>query len=167
MNKEKIIFIGLIYLRISAYSQQSTNSVGSDIIGGTGSVAFTIGQIDYSYHKGTNGEESQGIQQAFELFADGFYTPTQLGDLIISNYISPNNDGQNDTWKVTPTQLVKDYALEITNQWGNVVYKKSEEYQNEWDATDNGKPVLDGVYYYTFTEGKKIVYRGSITVLKK
>ena len=167
MNKKHILFFSLSSLTIAGFSQQSTNSVGKDITGSTGSVAFTIGQIDYSYHKGSNGDESQGVQQAYELFVDEPVTPTQLGELVISNYISPNNDGQNDTWKVTPTVLVKDYAVEITNQWGNVVYKKSGEYQNEWDATDNGKPVLDGVYYYTFTEGKKIIYRGSITVLKK
>ncbi len=86
-------------------------------------------------------------------------------DLVISNFVSPNNDGQSDFWKISPTETIKDYSVEVKDQWGTTVYYKENNYQNDWDGARNGKPIVDGVYYYFLSEQGKVKYSGSITIL--
>ena len=88
-------------------------------------------------------------------------------NLEISNYMSPNGDGVNDTWKVNNAYFVKDYSVEVIDQWGHSVYNKSNNYNNEWDGNDqNGRPVPDGVYYYVFLLDGVVKHSGSITLLR-
>ena len=93
------IFILLNIATLYSYSQQSVNSAGGDINGSGGSVAFSIGQVTYKSYTGSGITECQGVQKAYEFYND-VVKPADMGDLIISNYVSPNNDGQNDTWKI-------------------------------------------------------------------
>jgi len=83
-------------------------------------------------------------------------------EFFINNFVSPNGDGNNDTWKISVPYLVKDCALEIFDQWGTKVFSKANNYENEWDA----KNVVDGVYYFLIMDGAKLKHSGSITVLR-
>jgi gliding motility-associated-like protein len=47
--------------------QVSSNSSGGDFLGSGGSVAFSIGQVLYTSHHGTQGFENQGIQHRYEI----------------------------------------------------------------------------------------------------
>ena len=76
--------------------------------------------------------------------------------------MSPNNDGQNDTWKISNPTLIKDYAVTILDQGGNKVFGVSNNYNNEFDAKD----VLDGVYYYFIKEGTTVKYKGTLTITR-
>ena len=59
--------------------------------------------------------------------------------------ISPNNDGDNDTWDLSGYDIRK---VEIFNRYGSKVYGKSN-YSNEWfGQSDNGNELPDGTYYY-------------------
>ncbi|MDI9339890.1 MAG: gliding motility-associated C-terminal domain-containing protein, partial [Sediminibacterium sp.] len=89
-----------------------------------------------------------------------------VGELQIANYMSPNGDGQNDTWKVNNPSLIKDYEVNIVDQWGNTIYSKNGNYNNDWDGTRNGQILPDGVYYYIISEGGSVKYSGSITILR-
>ncbi len=65
--------------------------------------------------------------------------------LFIPNLITPNGDNKNDSFEITGLgDLIR---VEIFNQWGDKVYKKSN-YRNEW----NGEGLSDGVYYYIITD---------------
>lgn len=65
----------------------------------------------------------------------------QCGDLFIANLLTPNKDGNNETFQITGAYTV--LKVEIYNSWGSTVFK-SDNYKNEWDA----KGLSDGVYYY-------------------
>ena len=82
------------------------------------------------------------------------------------NYISPNNDGRNDYWAVQNVAIYQDFSLRILDQFGNVIYSKSDHYNNEWDGKLNGRPLPDGNYYFIFTNGKK-VYKGNIAIVNQ
>jgi gliding motility-associated-like protein len=88
------------------------------------------------------------------------------GVLNIANYMSPNGDGFNDTWKVNNPNLIKDMSVSIVDQWGNTVYSKSSNYNNEWDGGSGSDKVPDGVYYYILSSNGKVKYSGSITLLR-
>lgn len=72
-------------------------------------------------------------------------------ELIIPTAITPNSDGENDTWELSeldskyPNNVVKIY-----NRLGNLIYESNEgDYENnEWDGTYNDELLPVGSYYY-------------------
>jgi gliding motility-associated-like protein len=91
---------------------------------------------------------------------------TVLTELIIANYMSPNGDGDNDTWKVNVPVLIKDFSIIIIDSYGRTVYSKDKDYSNEFDGKLNGEDLPDGSYYYFIKDGTKVKYNGSITLTK-
>jgi gliding motility-associated-like protein len=89
-----------------------------------------------------------------------------LRDLIIANYMSPNGDGVNDTWQLNVPALIKDYSVDIIDSYGQTVYVKSNNYNNDFDGKLGGNDLPDGVYYYFIKDGSAVKYKGSITVIK-
>lgn len=86
-------------------------------------------------------------------------------DFEISNILTPNNDGKNDTWMVSDPSVIQGCTVIIYNRWGQPVYETTN-YQNEWDGTKEGQVLPDGVYYYSITcEGKEDLV-GSINLLR-
>ncbi len=65
----------------------------------------------------------------------------------IPNAFSPNGDGINDTWRLSPQGLVANYKLVIFNRYGQSVYT-SQDINAVWDGTMHGKPLPVGTYYY-------------------
>jgi len=64
---------------------------------------------------------------------------------IIPKGISPNGDGDNDTFNLTGFNVTQ---LNIYNRYGTIVYSKAN-YVNEWEGkSDNGNELPDGTYYY-------------------
>jgi gliding motility-associated-like protein len=82
------------------------------------------------------------------------------------NYISPNGDGINDYWVVKNVEIYQDFSVSIFDPFGNVIFQKDGQYNNEWDGTRNGRALPDGNYYYVFKNGERI-YRGNITIVNK
>lgn len=82
----------------------------------------------------------------------------------ISNILTPNDDGQNDTWRVSDPSQIAGCDVAIFNRWGQPVYKTND-YQNEWAGTKNGEPLPDGVYFYAIKCSDK-EYTGSINLLR-
>ncbi len=71
----------------------------------------------------------------------------------LPNIFTPDGSGANDLFHpLLPYKFVKKIELEIFNRWGDVVFK-TEDPQIDWDGTDKdtGKPLYDGVYFYTVT----------------
>ncbi len=85
-------------------------------------------------------------------------------DLQISNILTPNNDGKNDTWKVNDPPQIMGCQVKIFNRWGEVVYE-STDYNNDWGGTKNGEELPDGVYFYSIT-CTGVEYTGSINLLR-
>jgi gliding motility-associated-like protein len=69
----------------------------------------------------------------------------------VYNLITPNGDTMNDFFEVKGL-LPNTYALKIYNSWGALVYS-DDAYNNVW----KGKPLEDGVYYYSLIhhQGKR------------
>ena len=82
----------------------------------------------------------------------------------ISNVLTPNGDGQNDTWQINDLNKISDCQVNVYNRWGQPVYT-SNGYQNDWDGSKDGKALPDGVYFYSII-GKNIEYTGAINLLR-
>jgi gliding motility-associated-like protein len=163
MKRFNFLFL-ILSFSLNFFAQESINAAGGNIVGSGGSVAFSVGQVFYKSYSASGITECQGIQKAREYYND--VTPPAPIDFEISNYMSPNNDGQNDTWKISDLSKVKDFAISIVDMWGNKVFSVNNNYNNEFDGTDGGKKLQDGVYYYVISENGKTKHTGSITLLR-
>ena len=85
-------------------------------------------------------------------------------EFLISNILTPNGDGQNDTWKVSDPTVIAGCTVKIYNRWGQPVYE-TVDYNNEWGGTKNDEDLPDGVYFYSIKCDNK-EYTGSINLLR-
>jgi gliding motility-associated-like protein len=74
--------------------------------------------------------------------------------LNISQLVTPDNDGVNDTWYIGNIEKFKNNTVTVVDRWGSVVYS-GKEYNNEnivWRGRSlNGTLVPAGTYFYTIT----------------
>ena len=86
-------------------------------------------------------------------------------DLVISNLLTPNGDGKNDTWGIGNLEFYSNTKVIIVNREGQIIYE-DDNYTNTWDGTYEGKLLPDATYYYIIiSPGSSKVYKGSITIL--
>lgn len=99
--------------------------------------------------------------------------PTSCDSIVIQNVITPNGDGKNDVFKIDAIEFqpdrFKNAELIIFNRWGDIVYRSSRPYANDWGGTNsNGADLPEATYYYlldlNLPDG--ISYRGDITILR-
>ncbi|MBL0046619.1 MAG: gliding motility-associated C-terminal domain-containing protein [Bacteroidetes bacterium] len=88
---------------------------------------------------------------------------------FVPNVFSPNNDGQNDVFKLNTIGLMN-VSGSIYNRWGQELYKWSSITDN-WDGKFKGTAVNDGVYFYSLKatsecDGKVIEKNGTISLFK-
>ncbi len=68
---KKIFLFLLITINSVIQAQESINSSGENLSNNSGTLNYTIGQIDYETITDANGSLSQGVQQPYEFFAVG------------------------------------------------------------------------------------------------
>ncbi|MGV3504407.1 MAG: PKD domain-containing protein [Adhaeribacter sp.] len=93
-------------------------------------------------------------------------TVTVTPHIVVSNGITPNGDGANDTWVIRNIEHYPKASVEIFNRWGNKVYS-SIGYAQPWDGTFNGQPLPVAAYYYVINlnNGEPPI-SGSITLVR-
>jgi gliding motility-associated-like protein len=64
------------------------------------------------------------------------------------NVITPNGDGINDVFDLA-LEGYKEVTISIVNRWGNTMVELTGN-SLTWDGTVDGKPALEGVYFYQF-----------------
>lgn len=85
-------------------------------------------------------------------------------EIQIPNFVSPDNDGVNDLWEIKGVEKLQGFTLDIFNKIGENIYH-TENYDNTWDATFNGKELPDATYYYIFKSANE-TYSGYISVIR-
>jgi gliding motility-associated-like protein/uncharacterized repeat protein (TIGR01451 family) len=83
----------------------------------------------------------------------------------IPNVITPNQDGNNDTFEVKGLNKFVSNEIVIINRYGDHVFERKD-YQNDWNAPGQ----VSGTYFYILTTvdnaGKYHTYKGWIQVIK-
>jgi gliding motility-associated-like protein len=87
-------------------------------------------------------------------------------NLVISNALTPNGDGKNDTWNIQNIENYPNTEVIVVNREGQIVFE-DQNYLNTWDGKYNGKNLPDATYYYIvkFATSEK-VYKGAVTILQ-
>jgi gliding motility-associated-like protein len=70
-------------------------------------------------------------------------------DILVSEAITPNGDGINDTWNIVNIELYPNTIVRVYNKSGSEVFK-SIKYQNDWNGSynDRSERLPSGPYYY-------------------
>ena len=84
-------------------------------------------------------------------------------DIIISNLMTPNGDGDNDAWYIDNIENYPECEVFVFNRYGFMLFNTSP-YDNNWDGTYNGSKLPDGTYYYIL-KCDEMVFKGVITIL--
>ncbi len=88
--------------------------------------------------------------------------------LPVSNYMSPNGDGDNDYFTIANVELYADYELTILNENGLEVYKVLRDYNNDWNGTYNNKQLPSGTYFYVFkNKASGAEFKGVFNIVNK
>ena len=64
----KTITLIAFFASFTLHAQQTIPTSGGDATGTGGSSSYSVGQIVYTTHTGSNGSISQGVQQSYEIF---------------------------------------------------------------------------------------------------
>jgi gliding motility-associated-like protein len=97
-----------------------------------------------------------------------FVLITVLPDLSKVNpatLLTPNGDGINDIWTIEYIEAYDENKVYVFDTYGQIIYSSSP-YNNDWDATFNGKTLPDGTYFYLIElspDSKPM--KGSLTIL--
>ena len=73
--------------------------------------------------------------------------PTSFDEILISQFISDNNDGINDTWELIKIESYSNSQIYIYTRSGVLIYNKRN-YLNSWPADSNSNLIPEGSYYY-------------------
>lgn len=127
MVKHKPFILSLSFFLFGSamcFAQKNTDAAGGNATGAGGSVSYSVGQIDYNYQSGSNGNLNQGLQQPYEIFTSGVEDPAiQLGLSVYPNpstnvlYLKIEKDEINDLsfqlYDINGKQLLS--AIIVTN----------------------------------------------------
>jgi gliding motility-associated-like protein len=101
--------------------------------------------------------------------AEGKILVNLTSKILIPTAFTPNNDGDNDTWKLFGIENYPESEVLIYNRWGDLVYY-SKGYQTQFDGKDkNGIELPVDSYAYKInvvTSEKNYVLTGSVVILR-
>jgi hypothetical protein len=143
------IFLGYFTIAFQVSAQQSVNSSGGDATGSGGSSAYSIGQVVYTSNSSATGTISQGVQQAYEIYALGIDNEKQ--DLIL--YLYPNPTSQFITLDINTSDL-QNYSVQLTDIHGKQILE-IENLQSKTEMNINNLPTAS--YYLSLTNGKSVI----------
>lgn len=146
---------------------------------GTATVGVQNGHLPISYQ--WNDSQSQTTATAIGLSSNDTYTvvvtddigctlttsvfvdPT-IGCFFITNAITPNGDGVNDTWILGGLEFFPQAKVNVFNRWGQLVFE-SRGYPAPWDGKFRGEflPVADYYYIIEYDKSKDPLV-GTLTI---
>jgi gliding motility-associated-like protein len=119
---------------------------------------FEIGTTHVSY---------SGITQRGRTITCSFDVTVVFRGIIVHEVITPNGDGENDTWTIKNIENFPENNVVVFDRWGSVVYQAS-----RYDGTSKtwaGSNVPAGTYYYTLivkTADRNAEYKGFVELVK-
>ncbi|MDI1257044.1 MAG: T9SS type A sorting domain-containing protein [Flavobacterium sp.] len=116
MIKEKILLLMLLVcMPMVILAQQSVVVTGKDASGSTGSISYSIGQVDYSIASASEGSISQGVQQPYEISVLGVDEIPEI-TLTMSVYPNPTTSGVNLKIENYSGQHFEYYLFDLTGK---------------------------------------------------
>jgi hypothetical protein len=95
MKYKKLKFSAVLLLGLGLtglQAQTSVNATGGNASGSGGSASYSVGQVVYTTHTGTNGSVAEGVQQPFEISVVTGLEEAKGINLSVTAYPNPTTD---------------------------------------------------------------------------
>ncbi|GAB2626425.1 gliding motility-associated C-terminal domain-containing protein [Belliella aquatica] len=90
-----------------------------------------------------------------------------VAGIEVFNTFSPNNDGNNDTWGVPELRYYRNVRIQVFDRGTDRLFY-TENPNEMWDGTFNGKELPVGTYYWTIEVGEtREVRKGMLNLFRK
>ncbi len=144
-----------VTLEDNGYVSISADELDNGSTDSCGDVYFTASKLDFSCNDlGENTitltvtDESGNTSTSSEIVT--VLGSTKGCGIKISEAITPNGDGINDTWMIYNIELHPNTSVRVFNRWGAQVYY-NRDYKNDWDG--NSLPSSGSYYYQVDVDG--------------
>ncbi|RYF22671.1 MAG: gliding motility-associated C-terminal domain-containing protein [Flavobacteriales bacterium] len=96
-----------------------------------------------------------------------FFIEVTNDNLEITNTMTPNGDGLNDTWVIRGLPNYKDITIQLYSRSGQLVYESRGGYEKPFDGIFRGQSLPAGAYYYHIDlKADCKLIKGSLTLLR-
>ena len=159
----KHLLLGLSFL--TSLSLCAQIELSRDVMSCAGQ-SVSSSNIQMSY---TIGETFTATIQNDLIKTIGFQQPdtkpaTEL-PFAIPGGLSPNGDGNNDSWDIQGLVDFPDASVTVFDRWGQKVYSGTAQ-DPAWDGTTNGRECPTADYYYVIDLGDGQKFSGVVTLKK-
>ncbi|GEP51331.1 hypothetical protein FNO01nite_20030 [Flavobacterium noncentrifugens] len=148
----------LSFVSIVIQAQENVVAAGGNAVGGSGSVAYSIGQIGYHQLDSSDKNIIEGLQQPFEIMVLGFedFVPAAIA---ITAYPNPTA-GQ---LQIEMASLREDLQFELYDINGRIIIKKS--IINSLQTAVPMENLQPGIYLLAISDQKSTIK--TFKILKK
>jgi gliding motility-associated-like protein len=88
-----------------------------------------------------------------------------ISQSLIPRFFTPNDDGVNDFWEWSQSEVLEHAVLMIFNRFGKKVYEAFP-YENGWDGKVNGVPLESDAYYYIIRLLNHEDIKGAVRIIR-
>ncbi len=95
MRQKKLILSAILLSGLGLtglQAQESINTTGGNASGSGGTVSYSVGQVMYNTHTGTNGSVAEGVQQPYEISVVIGIEEAKDINLLLSAFPNPTDD---------------------------------------------------------------------------
>jgi len=153
--KKLITVIILIFGLTGLQAQETVPAAGGEATGSGGSASYTIGQVVYSVHTGTNGNYSvQGVQQPFEISVVTGIPEAEGIKLSISVYPNPASNFLTLSIYASTTLNIHSLYYELCDTNGKLLKSKNISADKTKITINNLAPAT---YFLKVTDNKGVI----------
>lgn len=147
---KKRFFLLLLFAAFGAKAQNNSVASGATATGASGTVTYTIGQIDYKSIAGTTGTLTQGVQQAFVIST---LNTDEVPQIQLLALVFPNPTVHNVTLSIEEYDLTH-LEFELFDLQGRTVSKQK---ISESETPIEMALLASATYFLKITDNQKEV----------
>jgi len=153
--KKLITVIILIFGLTGLQAQETVSAAGGEGTGSGGSASYSVGQVVYTTHTGTNGNYSaQGVQQPFEISVVTGIPEAEGINLSFSVYPNPASDFLTLSIDASTTLNIRSLCFELYDLNGKLLKSKNIRADKTEISTSD---LTAATYFLHITDNKKLI----------
>lgn len=159
MKKTTLLIWILIFFSTDVFGQSLLGITGNSLQNNSLTVDYSIGEIAINTLSSSSTYATIGFLQPYALTKR---QPTNDEQIIVYQFLSPNQDGDNETFHISGLPPLLENEVLVFDRTGKTVFS-AKNYDNGW----NGGNLPEGNYFYVVKiPSKKLELKGGLVIAK-
>jgi gliding motility-associated-like protein len=158
------IYNDSIVVRLNVGTKLSSQKLHFSVSEGAGLYLGNERQVSGTYFNNLDGPFTLTVRSEDEQTIKEYNVIVREELDEIANVLLPNGSEQNRTWGISNLGIYEKVKINVFDQNGHVLFSASDP-QHEWDGRYNGKPVAEGIYFYSIDREDGRKQQGTIQVI--